>query len=100
MSFEIMCAGGCGEEPQYILLLIRNIIHLCRIIIPFIIFIIGIIKIIKYRKGTKNKERRKKGIILVVVSVVIFLLLTLVEVGYGSLILNRVYDETMHCWCA
>ena len=97
--FQILCAGGCGEEPAAILIFIRNVLQLCRIFIPLIMLVIGIIKIVKYRKGGKNKEKRKKAIRLIIISLVVFLVLTLVQVGYNSYIFNRHYDDTVHCWC-
>ena len=59
MLFEILCAGGCGADPEPIILFFEKVIQLCRLFVPLIILTIGIIKVVKYRKGTKNKERRK-----------------------------------------
>ena len=100
--FEIMCAGGCGPDPEPWKLVVKNIIIFCNYLIPIILLLIGIVMIIKWatKKGPKDKKLLLKGIGFIVLAVIVYILIMFIFVLYALGVAINNYDEVYHCWCS
>ena len=101
MPFQILCAGGCGNDIEPIKMFFLNLLKLIRLFGPLIIAVIGLVLLIMslLKKDKKRKKRRKEGLILLLVSLIAWVVLTLSIVAYRSLVIVREYDEGLQCWC-
>ena len=96
--FQIMCANGCGKEPDEWVKVLSKILSLSTWIIPLLIIVFAIYKLAKDIK--KNKKKAYIEFIKrIIFAIVIFLIISLIHV---LILINipREYDEVLQCWCS
>ena len=101
MLFQILCAGGCGDDLEPIKYFFLQLLKLVRFLGPLTIAVIGVVLLVMslVKKNKKSKARRNKGLKLIIISLIAWHVLTLSLVAYNSLIIAREYDEGLQCWC-
>ena len=94
--FEIMCAGGCGRDFQEIEKFFYILYKITMFALPLILAIIGMILLIIGL--AKKKKTIKKGLIMIAIAVITFIVLTVGDTIIGTHI-SESQDSGLYCWC-
>ncbi len=98
--FEILCQGGCNNDITPVISLLKNIFNLIRFFGTTILLFAGLYNLIiqLVSKKKRSKERKKRGLIEIMMALIIFLTITLGNVIYGTITKDK-WDNDAQCWC-